>query len=82
MTNRKNAFLNNYNWRINWLYSVWGEGIKPDNYQPSTTAIETSPLQTTNVTKVFRNGQIYIIHGDKTYDITGREVGTVFVEHP
>ena len=34
MSSKKNDFLNRYNWRINWLYSQWGEGIKSD-YVPT-----------------------------------------------
>ena len=29
LTNRKNDFLDKFNWRINWLYSQLGEGIRP-----------------------------------------------------
>ena len=79
MTERKNAFLDNYNWRINWLYSQWGEGIKPDDYTPPTTNLDKI-LEAPTVQKIFRNGQVLIIRGEKVYDITGREVGTVFVE--
>ena len=79
MTERKNAFLNNYNWRINWLYSQWGEGTKPDDYTPPKTDLDKI-LEAPTVQKVFRNGQVLIIRGEKVYDITGREVGTVFVE--
>lgn len=79
MTNKKNNFLSNYNWRINWLYSQWGEGTKPDDYTPPTTNLDKI-LEAPTVQKVFRNGQVLIIRGEKVYDITGREVGTVFVE--
>ena len=34
MSSKKNDFLNRYNWRINWLYSQWGEGIQTD-YVPT-----------------------------------------------
>ncbi len=81
MTNRKDAFLNAYNWRINWLYSQWGEGIKPDNYSPVTGGVNPTEKNTAEkATKVLRNGQLLIIHSDKVYDITGRELGTKFVE--
>ena len=79
MTSKKNNFLSNYNWRINWLYSQWGEGEKPDDYTPPTTDLDKI-LEAPTVQKVFRNGQVLIIRGEKVYDITGREVGTVFVE--
>ena len=79
MTSKKNNFLSNYNWRINWLYSQWGEGVKPDDYTPPTTDFDRI-LGAPTVQKVFRNGQVLIIRGEKVYDITGREVGTVFVE--
>ena len=73
MTNQKNTFLNNYYWRINWLYSQWGEGIKPDNYQPPTAnrllpAVETKPV------KVFDGQQIIILHEGHGYDLLGRPI--------
>lgn len=73
MTNQKNTFLNNYNWRINWLYSQWGEGIKPDNYQPPTAnrllpAVETKPV------KVFDGQQIIILQEGHSYDLLGRPI--------
>ena len=73
MTNQKNTFLNNYNWRINWLYTQWGEGIKPDNYQPPTAnlllpAVETKPV------KVFDGQQIIILHEGHGYDLLGRPI--------
>lgn len=73
MTSKKNNFLSNYNWRINWLYSKWGEGTKPDDYTPPTTDLDKI-LEAPTVQKVFYNGQVLIIRGEKVYDITGREV--------
>ena len=81
MTSKKNSFLNNYNWRINWLYSKWGEGIKPDDYTPPTGTLSPTADTPSSVKKIFYNGQIVILHGDKMYDMMGREIGTEFVEH-
>ena len=74
MTSKKNSFLNNYNWRINWLYSQWGEGIKPDNYTPPTDIIESVESSTTKPVKVFDGRQIIILHEGHAYDLLGRPI--------
>lgn len=73
MTDRKNTFLNNYNWRVNWLYKQWGEGIKPDNYQPPTENLQL-PAQATKPVKVFDGQQIIILHEGHAYDLLGRPI--------
>ena len=73
MTDRKNAFLGNYNWRVNWLYQQWGEGIKPDNYQPPTDNLQL-PAAETKPVKLFDGRQIIIRQGDRTYDLLGRPI--------
>ena len=73
MTDRKNAFLDNYNWRVNWLYKQWGEGIKPDNYQPPTENLQLSAPATKPI-KVFDGQQIIILHEGHAYDLLGRPI--------
>ena len=74
MTSKKNSFLNNYNWRINWLYGQWGEGIKPDNYTPPTDIIESVESSTNKPVKVFDGRQIIILHEGHAYDLLGRPI--------
>ena len=69
MPARTADFLNNYNWRINWLYSQWGEGIKPDTYDVEQTK---DPSQATY--KILRNGRVLILRNGRTFDVTGRLV--------
>lgn len=73
MNNKKNEFLNKYNARINWLYKQWGEGIKPDNYQPPTDNLQL-PATETKPVKVFDGHQIIILHEGHAYDLLGRPI--------
>ena len=73
MTNKKNTFLNNYNWRINWLYGQWGEGIKPLDYQPPSGIDEVIKRDYTP-TKIFDGRQIIILHDGHQYDVLGRPI--------
>ena len=65
MAERRDDFINRYNWRINWLYQQWGEGI-----QPSTEGLEANGEQI-EAQKILRNGQLLIRRGDKTYTVGG-----------
>lgn len=66
---KKDQFFSYFNWRVNWLYSQWGEGIKPATYDVELTK---DPSQKTY--KVLRNGQVLILRNGRTYDVTGRLV--------
>ena len=72
MSGKLNDFLWRYDWRIQWLYSQWGEGTKPltwDNEAPFTD--NRSPI---TVTKTLHNGQIVIESNGKKYNILGQEI--------
>ena len=71
MGERRDDFLGRYDWRINWLYSQWGEGTKPVLLDIEQTGNEATRIDTQ---KVLRNGQIRIYRGDKTYDLIGRAI--------
>ena len=65
----RDRFFRRYDWRINWLYQQWGEGIKPatwdiDNVQDGAAASR----------KILRDGQLLILRGDKTYTVQGQVV--------
>lgn len=63
-----NDFLRLYDWRIQWLYSQWGEGTRP-----AAWGTEQIPANT-HSTKVLRNGRIFILRDGKVYDLTGNRV--------
>jgi len=69
MTARCNEFLKRFDWRIQWLYSQWGEGIMPT--QTDWKSVTGSPL---SPEKILRNGQLLILRDGKTYTVTGAEV--------
>lgn len=66
MTEKTNSILEQYDWRIQWLYSKLGEGK-----QPSTTGdIQIStPEETTK--KIMRDGQVVIIRNGVEYNMLG-----------
>ena len=68
MSSRQSEFLSRFNWRVNWLYSQFGEGIQP---QQGTDVI---PTQQTPAHKVLRNGQLLIEYEGKTYNLLGQSV--------
>ena len=70
MTARRNEFLKRFDWRINWLYSQWGEGIKPATRNCEALATEGN----LSIRKTLRNGQLLILVGDQEFDITGKRI--------
>lgn len=66
----RDRFFRRYDWRIQWLYSQWGEGI-----QPNPQAIEQTPFPSGEgrgeATKLLRNGRIFILRDGHTYDLLG-----------
>ena len=70
MTARRNEFLKRFDWRIQWLYSQWGEGVKPATWN-SETLVPESGL---TVQKILRNGQLLIQVNDQLFDITGKRI--------
>lgn len=67
MSSRLSAFLWYYDWRINWLYSQWGEGIKPAGWGIEEINAPQSPTSK----KIIRNGQLFIERGGRIYTLQG-----------
>lgn len=72
MNDRLNNFLWLYNWRLEWLYQQWGEGIEPVN--EGLENMEKVQRDNVQCTKILRNGQIIIRRNGHEYDIQGRRV--------
>jgi hypothetical protein len=69
MTEKTNSILEQYDWRIRWLYSKLGEGTKP----PTTGDIQIgAPEESTK--KMMRDGQVVIIRNGVEYDLLGKRV--------
>ena len=74
MNDRKREFLDRMNWRINWLYSQWGEGDStplPDALD--NTAQQPDDSRQSSTLRLV-NGQILILRDGKTYTIQGQLV--------
>ena len=71
MSGKLNDFLQRYDWRVRWLYSQWGEGIKPATWDIDQTLV---PNPDTQSRKILLNGEIRIIRGGKTYTIQGQRI--------
>lgn len=66
MTEKTNSILEQYDWRIQWLYSKLGEGTKP----PTTGDIQIgAPEESTK--KMMRDGQVVIIRNGVEYNMLG-----------
>lgn len=74
----RDRFFRRYDWRINWLYSQWGEGVQPEmgidepNANTNTNA-KADTSANTKALKILHNGQILILRGNKTYTLLGHE---------
>ena len=68
---KRDAFLNRYNWRINWLYNQWGEGTMPVTESIEQTSNETPHMETR---KELHNGQIVIRRNGMTYTLQGQHI--------
>ena len=71
MSSRLSSFLWYYDWRINWLYSQWGEGIKPATWDIELLSGEEQPIKSQ---KILKDGQILILRNGAMYSITGVRV--------
>ena len=71
MTAKRDKFFRRYDWRIQWLYSQWGEGIRPVTYD--IDAVE-SPKPQAGSMKVLRDGQLYIMNKGTMYNVQGQRV--------
>ena len=63
MAGRKQEFLSRLNWRLDWLYSQWGEGHSAD--------ISTTTGEQPNTTIRLVDGQLIIERDGKRYTLTG-----------
>ena len=69
MTEKTNSILEQYDWRIQWLYSKLGEGK-----QPSTTGAPQISTSEETTKKMMRDGQVVIIRNGVEYDLLGKRV--------
>ena len=69
MSNKLSEFLWRYDWRIQWLHSQWGEGIKP-----ATWDIEVPSANYPSTRKILINGQILIERNNRLYTLSGQLV--------
>ena len=67
MSAKRNEFIYKFNWRTNWLYTQWGEGIKP-----VMQGIEEPADSRMEAKKVLRNGQIVILRNGQAFTIQGQ----------
>ena len=67
MSGKLSDFLGNYDWRINWLYRQWGEGIKP-----ATWGVENTPVDAVQSEKILKDGQLLIRRNGRLYTISGQ----------
>lgn len=65
----RDCFFRRYDWRIQWLYSQWGEGLKP-----TTEDVELIHQQSEISKKVIKEGHIFIQRNGRLYDLNGRLV--------
>ena len=65
MTSRTSDFLWRYDWRIQWLYGQWGEGIQP-------TAEDVEIVESGGSRKILRDGHVLIERNGVVYDPLGR----------
>ena len=70
-TDVRDRYFRRYDWRINWLYSQWGEGIKPATWDTPITPVS----QPENKGKlILRNGQLLILSRGRLYTLQGQLV--------
>ena len=67
MSGKLGDFLWRYDWRIQWLYGQWGEGIKPVTWGFNDVEEQTSKGQ-----KILQNGQLLILRNGRLYTVTGQ----------
>ena len=65
----RDRFFRRYDWRINWLYCQWGEGV-----QPATWGTEQTGEECVRSRKMLRDGQIVIEANGRVYNVLGQVV--------
>ena len=66
MSEKLNSFLWYFDWRIQWLYSQWGEGIRPATWDNEEILLAPAGK------KFLRNGQLIILRNGHEYTVTGQ----------
>ena len=66
----RDRFFRRYDWRVEWLFSKWGEGIEPQTEDVEVVTSYRLPV----TKKVLRDGQLLIEFNGKTYNATGKVV--------
>lgn len=69
MSAKRDAFLDKFNGRINWLYRQWGEGTRP-----ATWGTENTQDPSSQPTKIIRHGQVLLLRNGQVYDLFGRKI--------
>jgi hypothetical protein len=69
MSAKRDAFLDKFNGRINWLYRQWGEGTRP-----ATWGTENTQDPSSQPTKIIRHGQVLLLRNGQAYDLFGRKI--------
>ena len=79
MNEKLKKLYRRYDWRIDWLYSQWGEGIPPtEDLNSEWTNRRTDEA----VRKILQpNGRVIILRNGRVYDIMGRELGRSEEQH-
>ena len=67
----RDRFFRRYDWRIQWLYSKWGEGTKPATWDIELLSGEEQPIKSQ---KILKDGQILILRNGAMYSITGVKI--------
>lgn len=67
----RDRFFRRYDWRIEWLYSKWGEGTKPATWDLEEVSGQISDVRSQ---KILQNGQIIIIRNGEKYTIQGTRI--------
>ncbi len=65
----RDRFFRRYDWRIEWLFSQWGEG-----QQPITQGVEEIPANQVHCVKILREGRILILRDGRTYTLQGQRI--------
>lgn len=65
-TDVRDRFFRRIDWRIGWLYSQWGEGIRPVTWD-----IENAQEKPSRERKILRDGQLYIERDGQIYTVQG-----------
>jgi len=67
----RDRYFRRYDWRIQWLYSQWGEGIKPATWDVDLVESQESSVRSK---KVLRDGLILIERNNRLYNLSGQLV--------